>query len=69
MPYRPTFTLPNNEIGRNAQVFKTKQEALDSAMDRYRVWTVPIDFGTEMCEGPVNYVRVDGRDERKVNDY
>ena len=69
MPWRPTFTLPNNEIGRNAQVFETKQEALDSAMDRYRVWTVPIAFGTEMCEGPVNHIRVDGRDERKVNDY
>ena len=69
MPWRPTFTLPNNEIGRNAQVFETKQEALDSAMDRFRVWTQPIGCGAEECEGPANYIRVDGRDERKVNDY
>lgn len=62
MPYRPIFIFANDEIGRNAQVFETEGEAHDSAMDRYRVWTVPIDFGTEVCDGPVNYIRVDGRD-------
>ena len=63
MPYRPVFILSGGERGKNAQVFATEQEAKDSALDRYRVWTTPIDYDTEECEGPVNYVRVDGSDQ------
>ena len=56
MAYRPVFVMSSGERATNAQV-------------RFRVWTLPVDYSTEMCEGPVNYVRVNGRDERKVNDY
>tara|TARA_R110000824_G_scaffold68054_4_gene176292 strand:- start:147 stop:371 length:225 start_codon:yes stop_codon:yes gene_type:complete len=69
MAYRPVFVMSSGERATNAQVFETQEEAESSAIDRFRVWTMPVDYSTEMCEGPVNYVRVNGRDERKVNDY
>jgi len=64
MAYRPVFVMSDGERATNGQVFETKPEALDSAIDRFRVWTMPSDFDTEECEGPANYHRVDGRDER-----
>jgi hypothetical protein len=65
MPFRPVFIINGGERATNAQVFGTEEEAFNSAMDRFMVWTVPTDFAAEQCGGPVNYVRVDGRDERK----
>ena len=65
MFFRPVFIMCSGERATNAQVFETEKEALESAMDRFLVWTVPSDFTAEQCSGPVNYCRVNGRDERK----
>ena len=64
MAHRPVFIMSDGERATNAQKFETEQEAFDSAVDRFRVWTIPSDFDTEECEGPVNYHRFNGRDER-----
>ena len=66
MGHRPVFIMHSGERATNAQVFATKKEAHDSATDRFRVWTTPVGVDTEMCDAPVNYIRVDGRDERKT---
>jgi len=66
MPYRPVFVMSSGERATNAQVFETQEQAESSAIDTYRVWTMPVDYSTEMCEGPVNYHRVDGRDVRMI---
>jgi hypothetical protein len=67
MAFRPVFILNGGERGTNSQVFDTEKEALDSARDRFMRWTAPTGFTAEQCDGPVNYVRVDGRDKRKEN--
>ena len=64
MPHRPVFIMSSGERKTNAQVFESQEEAESSARDRFRVWTMPVDFSTEVCEGPVNYLRTNGRDER-----
>ena len=64
MPHRPVFIMSDGEKSHNSQVFETQEEAESSARDRFRVWTMPVDCSTEVCEGPVNYIRVNGRDER-----
>ena len=53
MNYRPIWTISEIEVGRNAQVFRTEQEALESAKARFNVWTVPTDFGVEPTDAPV----------------
>jgi hypothetical protein len=63
MGYRPVFILPAGERGRNAQVFATQKEAHESAFARFMVWTVPVDVDVEETNDPVNYRRIDGRDE------
>jgi len=65
MPHRPVFIMSDGEKSHNSQVFETQEEAESSARDKFRVWTMPVDCSTEVCEGPVNYIRVDGRDVRK----
>ena len=57
MNYRPIWTISDTEVGRNAQVFRTEQEALESAKARFNVWTVPTDFGVEATDEPVTYER------------
>ena len=57
------FVMSSGERATNAQVFETQEQAESSAIDTYRVWTMPVDYSTEMCEGPVNYVRTEGEDE------
>jgi hypothetical protein len=64
MAYQPVFVMSDGERASNSQVFETKQEALDSAADRFRVWTMPVSYDAEECKGPANYHRVDGRDKR-----
>ena len=46
-----------------AQRFATREEAEASAKARFHVWTVPADYRAEPSDEPVNYRRVDGRDE------
>ena len=65
MPYRPVFVMRGGERATNSQVFESYQEAHDSALARFSVWTAPVDFGADECDAPVNYVRVDGQDKRK----
>ena len=64
MPYRPVFIMNSGERANNSLVFETEDEAFASAMDKFQVWTGPSDFTTEVCEGPVNYVWVNGLNQR-----
>jgi hypothetical protein len=41
MNYKPMFEFASGDSLGNAQVFATKVEALGSAQDRFRVWTLP----------------------------
>jgi hypothetical protein len=63
MGFKPVFILPGGERGRNAQVFATEEEARESALARFRVWTAPTGIDVEPTDEPVNYRRIDGRDE------
>lgn len=53
--YRPMFDFGPTERQGNAQVFATKEEALGSARDRWRRWTMPTGFSAEETDAPVNY--------------
>lgn len=63
MNWRPMFEFRGGERVGNGQVFATEAEAEASALARFRVWTMPIAYGTEETEKPVNYAFVNGRDE------
>ena len=63
MGYKPIFILPGGERGRNAQVFSTEEEARESALARFMGWTMPEGIDVEPTDDPVNYRRVDGRDD------
>ena len=58
--YAPMFTFQSGETKGNAQRFATRQEAYDSAQDRFRVWTMPTGFSVEETADPVNYRRENG---------
>jgi len=71
MSFRPIWYLGpqeykssdrENEIGRNSQVFATRDEALASAKARFNDWTEPTDFGVEETEDRVTYVRKNNTD-------
>lgn len=55
MHYRPMFEFGPNERKGNAQVFETREEAENSASDRFRVWTLPTGYGVDETPDPVNY--------------
>ena len=55
--YRPVFIFANGERANNAQVFATKDAALDSARDRFQVWTMPKGYDVEETDDVVTYVR------------
>jgi hypothetical protein len=55
MSYRPVFII-NGDICYNGQFFATEEEALSSAEARFRVWTMPEDFGAERAPDTVNYL-------------
>ena len=63
MGYKPIFILSGGERGRNAQVFATEEEARESAVARFKVWTMPEGIDVELADDPVNFRRIDGRDE------
>ena len=54
--YRPMFDFGPDERQGNAQVFETRDEAMSSAHDRFRRWTVPSGFGADETDEPVNYL-------------
>jgi hypothetical protein len=61
--YKPAFIIKGEDKPcTNAQVFATYNEAADSAIARFNVWTVPDDWVVVETEDPVNYKVVDGRD-------
>ena len=60
--YAPMFNFGDTETKGNAQRFATRQEAYDSAQDRYRVWTMPTGFYVAETNDPVNYRRENGAD-------
>ena len=55
MNYRPMFTFDSGERCGNAQVFATREEALSSAEDRFRVWTMPTGYGVDETAAAVTY--------------
>jgi len=63
MGFKPIFIFPGGERGRNAQVFSTEEEARESALARFMVWTMPEGIEVEPTDDPVNYRRIDGCDE------
>jgi hypothetical protein len=65
--YKPMFLVSGQWCG-NAQRFATREEAEASAKARFHVWTMPSDYRAEPSDEPVNYRRVDGRDERISED-
>ena len=71
MSYAPEFLVSGSWAG-NAQRFDTEAEALASAADRFSAWMMPSDFRAAESIDPVNYKRVDDRDEHvtleKVSD-
>ena len=60
--YAPMFTFQSGETKGNAQRFATWQEAHDSAVARFMVWTMPTGFSVEETDDPVNYRRENERD-------
>ena len=62
MGFKPIFILPGGERARNGQVFAT-EEARESAVARFKVWTMPEGIDVELADDPVNFRRIDGRDE------
>jgi hypothetical protein len=55
MSYKPVFVMDDGERASNAQRFKTEEEALLAAFARFRVWTMPVDYGVDESSDPVNY--------------
>ncbi len=60
--WAPEFEVQGKWAG-NAQRFATEQEAKESAAARFMVWSMPSDYRAAPSDDPVNYRRVDGRDE------
>jgi len=63
MGFKPIFILPGGERARNGQVFATEEEARESALARFMGWTMPEGIDVELADDPVNFRRIDGRDE------
>jgi len=63
MGYKPMFLFKGGERKGNAQVFSTEEEARESALARFVVWTMPEGIDVEPTDDPVNFRRIDGRDE------
>ncbi len=56
MNWKPAFDIPGeNKPCTNATVFATEKEALQSASDRFMVWTMPSGFTAIETTDSVNY--------------
>lgn len=62
MSWKPVMIIGRSERASNALRFATREEAIASAADLYRRWTVPTGYDAEETTDPVNYARDDGRD-------
>lgn len=58
------FEFGPNEVTGNAQCFATYEEAEQSAIARFQVWTMPTGWQVQESDKPVNYARIDGQDKR-----
>jgi hypothetical protein len=63
MGFKPMFLFKGGERKGNAQVFATEEEARESALARFMVWTMPEGIDVEPTDDPVNYRRINARDE------
>jgi len=55
MNYKPMFEFASGDSLGNAQVFATKEEALGSAQNRFRVWTMPTGYSADETSDAVTY--------------
>ncbi len=62
MSWKPVFEV-QGEWCDNAQRFATEREAKDSAAARYMVWSTPTGYDAVESDEPVNYARVNDRDQ------
>ena len=72
MGFKPIFILPGGKRGRTGQVFATEEEAREGALARFMVMraklpaasrAMPEGIDVEPTDDPVNFRRLDGRDE------
>ena len=59
--FKPVLILAKGERGTNSQVFATRQEANDSAAERYMVWTATEVYDVDESDDAVTYVRLPER--------
>ena len=59
--FKPVWILAKGERGTNSQVFATRQEAKDSAVERYMVWTATESYDVDETDDAVTYVRLPER--------
>lgn len=63
MSFKPAFQVGSDpKFYVNAQAFATKQEAEDSAIARYRAWTMCAGYEVQESTAPVNYARTEHGD-------
>jgi len=61
MSWKPEFEVEGKWYD-NAQRFASKEEAEESAVARFRVWTMPTAWRATESSRPVNYVRREDND-------
>ena len=68
MSWKPYFEFPDGEWATNATAFATKEEAWQSASDRFQRWTMPTGFDARESDEEVNYIYdFEKREERHVS--
>tara|TARA_R110000796_G_C14390558_1_gene416376 strand:- start:368 stop:586 length:219 start_codon:yes stop_codon:yes gene_type:complete len=55
MSFKPMFKFNRGDDQGNAQAFATYEEAEQSALDRFAVWTMPSGWFVQESDEPVNY--------------
>ena len=68
MSYKIMFEFSGQPDAGNAQRFETENEARESALNRFMVWTMPTGFHIEESDEPVNYKWVSGVGDQKIWD-
>ena len=61
MSWKPEFEIQGKWCD-NAQRFASKEEAEESALARFRVWTIPTAWRAIESTDTVNYIRSNGND-------
>jgi len=55
--FKPVWIFAKGERATNSQVFASRQEANDSAAERYMVWTATESYDVDETDDPVTYFR------------